>query len=587
LPFNRYFEDELTYLRQLGKEFANAYPQLAPMLTGPGGDPDVDRLLEGVAFLTGRIRQKIDDEFPELIYSVAALLFPQLVSPLPAASILEISPIPNVLRGPRVLPAGTEFGSVKVRGEHSCTFRSSADCELLPWKLDVVRLEPVPGGLSQLRLELQTEGSTPVEQILPERVRLHLADEARYSLLLLSSLLHHVGGVTLYNAEAPHETVEIGSGSIVPWGFEENQALLPLPEATFPGFRLLQEYFTLPSKFSFVEIKNLRKAKALSPSCKRLGLLIRFSSPFSLSDVGLQHVRLHCVPIVNVFQTTAEPLRITPQREEYLVRPAGLPPGSGEVFSVVKVDGAGKYMDGPSEVLPFFDFQHVARMNATARTYYTIKRSPSTVGDGCDVTLSLGSSEDSTGTSGIERLSLDLLATNGPLANALGAGEIRMATPTSPPFATFRNLQAVTRYVPVPRGRDLQWRVMAHSAMNLRSLTELAALRSALAVYDIRAIIDRQAARASQLRIEGVRSVVVTPADKLYRGAPVRGILVEVELDDSGFAGDGDIHLFGSVLERLFASYVSINSYAQTKVRTLHSKMEFSWPARSGSTILV
>lgn len=587
MPFNRYFEDELTYLRQLGKEFAEAYPQLAPMLMGAGGDPDVDRLLEGVAFLTGRIRQKIDDEFPEVIYAIAALLFPQLVSPLPSTSILEISPIPNVLRGPRVLPAGTEFGSVKVRGDRSCTFRSSAACELVPWKLDVVRLEPVPGGLAQLRLELQPEGSLALDQLLPERVRLHLADEARYSLQLLASLVHHVGGVTLYNAEAPHETVEIGADSIVPWGFEDDQALLPLPESTFPGFRLLQEYFTLPSKFCFVEVRNLRRAKALGSPCKRLGLLIRFRAPLGVSEVTSQHVRLHCVPIVNVFQTTAEPLRITPQREEYLVRPAGLPPGQGEVFSVLKVDGAGKYMDGPSEVLPFFDFQHVARMNATARTYYTTKRSPSTVGDGCDVTLTLGSSENSTGSSGIERLSLDLLATNGPLANALGAGEVRVATPSSPPFATFRNLQAVTRYVPVPRGRDLQWRVVAHSTMNLRSLTELAALRSALAVYDTRSLIDRQAARASQLRIEGVRSITVTPADKLYRGAPVRGILVEVELDDSGFAGDGDVHLFGCVLERLFANYVSINSYAQTKVRTLNSKLEYSWPARSGNTTLV
>lgn len=587
MAYNRYFEDELTYLRQLGKEFADAYPQLAPMLVGPGGDPDVDRLLEGVAFLTGRIRQKIDDEFPELIYSIAALLFPQLVSPLPAAAILEISPIPNVLRGARTLPAGTEFASVKVRGEQSCTFRSSADCELLPWKLDIVRLEPVAGGLSQLRLELQPEGALPLLQFLPERVRLHLADESRYSLLLLSALLHHVGGVTLYNAEAPHETVELGNNVITPWGFEEDQALLPLPDTTFPGFRLLQEYFTLPSKFAFVEIQQLLKAKALGANCKRLGILIRFNAPLPLNDVTSEHVKLHCVPIVNVFQTTTEPLRVTVQREEYLVRPAGLPPGSGEVFSVLEVEGAGRYLDGPVEVLPFFDFQHLERMNATSRTYYTIKRSPSTVGEGCDVTLSLGSSENSTGTSGIERLSLDVLATNGPLANALGAGEIRVPTPSSPPFATFRNLQAVTRYVPIPRGRDLQWRVMAHSAMNLRSLTELPALRSALAVYDVRALIDRQAARASQLRVDGVRSLTVTPADKLYRGAPVRGVFIDVELDDSGFAGDGDIHLFGSILDRLFASYVSINSFAQTKIRTIHSKLEFSWPARSGSTTLI
>src|SRR5690606_34107706 len=174
-----------------------------------------------------------------------------------------------------------------------------------------------------------------------------------------------------------------GAGSIVPWGFEDNQALLPLPEATFPGFRLLQEYFTLPSKFSFVELKNLRKAP-LTAGCKRLGVLVRFNAPLGLNDVGTQHIKLHCVPIVNVFQTTAEPLRITPQREEYLVRPAGLPPGSGEVFSILKVEGAGKYMDGPAEVLPFFDFQHGTRMNATARTSYTVKRSPITIGDARD-----------------------------------------------------------------------------------------------------------------------------------------------------------------------------------------------------------
>src|SRR5271165_586318 len=96
--FNKYFQDELTYLRELGREFAQAYPALAPMLADRGGDPDVERLLEGVAFLTGRIRQKLDDEIPEAIHSMAQLLFPHLIRPLPSAAILEILPLPNVLR---------------------------------------------------------------------------------------------------------------------------------------------------------------------------------------------------------------------------------------------------------------------------------------------------------------------------------------------------------------------------------------------------------------------------------------------------------------------------------------------------------
>ena len=35
------------------------------------------------------IREKLDDELPELMLTVAQLLFPQLVRPLPATSILE------------------------------------------------------------------------------------------------------------------------------------------------------------------------------------------------------------------------------------------------------------------------------------------------------------------------------------------------------------------------------------------------------------------------------------------------------------------------------------------------------------------
>ena len=92
--FNKYYQDELTYLRELGREFAAAYPAIAPMLA-ERGDPDVERLLEGVAFLTGKIRQKLDDELPEVIHSIAALLFPHYLRQIPATSVIEFTPLPT------------------------------------------------------------------------------------------------------------------------------------------------------------------------------------------------------------------------------------------------------------------------------------------------------------------------------------------------------------------------------------------------------------------------------------------------------------------------------------------------------------
>ena len=96
--FNKYYQDELAFLREMGKEFSKAYPALAHMLAERGSDPDVERLMEGFAFLAGRIRQKLDDEFPEITHTLLTLLWPQYLRPIPSMSIVEFTPVPNAIR---------------------------------------------------------------------------------------------------------------------------------------------------------------------------------------------------------------------------------------------------------------------------------------------------------------------------------------------------------------------------------------------------------------------------------------------------------------------------------------------------------
>jgi type VI secretion system protein ImpG len=204
------------------------------------------------------------------------------------------------------------------------------------------------------------------------------------------------------------------------------------------------------------------------------------------------------------------------------------------------------------------------------------------VADGVDVFLSFGTPEDAGVLPDADVVSVDLLATNGKLATALRAGEIRVPTPTSP-VATFKNLFAVTQHVSPPIGRELQWRVVAHAAMNLRSLTDRDMLCAALDIYNLHALVDRQAARTNELRIAAVHEVRVAPAERLVRGSLVRGVAIEVMLDETGFAGDGDLFLFSAMLDRIFGSYVSLNSFAKTTVTGTASKIRFAWPARAGS----
>lgn len=579
--FSGYYQDELAYLRELGREFALAHPALAPMLAERSGDPDVERLLEGVAFLTGRVRQKLDDELPSAIQGIAQLLFPDLVRPMPAAAILELLPMPTVLRERTVVPAGTEFASVKVDGT-PCLFRSSIDCELVPWAIEDARVSVLASGKHELRIDLRMPLGMPVAPLGADTLRLHFAGDTRASLGILMWLSQAAESVALV---AGDREVVLGKDALAPVGFREEESLLPGTDTSFPAPRLLEEYYVLPQKFAFVDVKGISRIGEVDAKASRFSVAIRFASaPPADVRITRDAVKLHCVPIVNVFATTAEPLAVDAARSEYLVRPAGLPAAHAEVYAITRVEGIAPG-GARSEITSFYDFSHAG--SPPARPFYAAHVRPSVVGDGADTVVTFGTARDSGVIPDAEAVSIDVLATNRALTRGLRAGEICVPTASSPAVATFRNLAAPTPYVPPPFGRDQQWHVVAHAAMNLSAITDVRVLRAALDVYNFHARVDAQAARANELRLAALQSIKTRPAEQLYRGAPVRGIAIDIEALDSGFSGAGDLFLFGAVLERFFASYVSINSFSRTTLQGSPSRHRFEWPARNGSSTLL
>ena len=107
----KYYEEELRYLYESGREFANAHPDRAQFLNIDSvgdRDPYVERLFEGFAFLAARIREKIDDSFPQLTEGIINLLWPQLLQELPATAIVQLSPRTGLLQETKTLPRGSE-----------------------------------------------------------------------------------------------------------------------------------------------------------------------------------------------------------------------------------------------------------------------------------------------------------------------------------------------------------------------------------------------------------------------------------------------------------------------------------------------
>ena len=131
---NSHYQSELNQLRRLADEFARRNPALAPLLgVDSANDPDVERLLEGVAFLTGMVRQRLDDEFPEFIQELAQLLYPHYLQPLPCLTLLQFQPRTALQEVTRIEP-GCEIASVPVDGQR-VRFSSTAAVDLEPLQL--------------------------------------------------------------------------------------------------------------------------------------------------------------------------------------------------------------------------------------------------------------------------------------------------------------------------------------------------------------------------------------------------------------------------------------------------------------------
>src|SRR4051812_47520055 len=118
-----FYENELAYIRKLGTEFAKKRPKIAGRLmikhgSGVSTDPHVERLIEAFAFLTARVRLKLEDEFPELTESLLTILYPHYLAPIPSMGIaqFEVDPERGKLPNGYTIPRHSKLRTHDVRG---------------------------------------------------------------------------------------------------------------------------------------------------------------------------------------------------------------------------------------------------------------------------------------------------------------------------------------------------------------------------------------------------------------------------------------------------------------------------------------
>jgi type VI secretion system protein ImpG len=606
------YENELAAIRHLAKDFAREHPAVASHLilsdeTGLSQDPHVERLIEAFAFLTARLQVKIKDEFPELVEALLGTLYPHYLAPIPSMAIAQLhldAAQGSLTTGP-IIPRGTELFSREIGGM-PCRFRTTAPVTVWPVQVVRARYQSSPFGTeitpppeardaeAALRIELRGAGSAPLTKLGISALRFFLSGDQPTTHQLYELLFNHVTGVQVRLPQvAPAKgTASLPGSALRSVGFEEDEGMLPYSPRSFPGYRLVTEYFAFPQKFLFCDVTGLECMNPMPPQQEvELILFLNRAAPQLESRVATDTFRLGCAPIVNLFTTLAEPIRLTRTKTQYLLVPDARRPRAMEVYSVDEVESIHPDTKEVIRYQPFYAFHDKSDVTGDDAFWHHHRQpSPSVADPGTDVFLVMVNSHFQPTTPATEVVSVRTTCTNRNLPadvqktggvdwqfQLAGQSPVRRVTTPVDPTATLR----------LP-GHTSRWRLLSHLSLNHLSLTGgvdgAAALREVLRLYDY------AGSSSTAQQIEGLFSVAsgrgIAPIREGHTRGFCRGLDVTVTFDDEKYPGTG-FYLLASVLERFLGQYASINSFTRLLARSKQREFwEKRWAPRAGNLSL-
>lgn len=374
----------------MGKEFAAQYPKIASRLaldTTDIPDPYVERLLEGVSFLTARTQLKLDAEYPRFVQRILEVVYPDFINQKPAAAIVNLEPtnqynadVINLLERGKILRS-LPIDEFKV----SCPFSVTKTTEILPLRIEKATYTHSIGYLpntlpalkqssskkvqSALRLDFSLSVPGACSEMLPDELSIFLGSELSKSSSLLFLLASECVGVVCHSYENPKQWYYPLPTTPEHRGFREDEALSFNLDKSVSAFRIMQEYSRLPEKFLFISQKNIKQAiqqaekkgylpkvpehleeivndkgvnkKIITYRKRYFSLSFLFSNkiPELTELIGVDDFSVNAVPVVNLFRKKSSRFPVNIQDQEHHVVIDRTQPLNYEVYAIEQVKG--------------------------------------------------------------------------------------------------------------------------------------------------------------------------------------------------------------------------------------------------------
>ncbi|MBB71050.1 MAG: hypothetical protein CMF50_01470 [Legionellales bacterium] len=285
----------------------NCYSKLSQLISNTELSAK-DNLLDAVASANAEVIDKISQQQPQAGHDLLTLLLPHVTQVLPASAVVELKPTPYQTRSKHTMTKGMRF---KSNSTHPYSFISCYDTEVLPLRVSDARYCETPTG-SEVTMTLAALPGVTFATLKLDSFTMYLQGESLLIDTLQVSLLQAAKAVSLcFNGEK--YSLPLLQGTYT----SPVQGLLPTYLTAQPALHYLLENLYYDERQHFVSINGLDTVNWCG-SATELTITVHFDESIpALSQLRHDNIRLNCVPIINLYPQTCEPIMVTAQQQDY------------------------------------------------------------------------------------------------------------------------------------------------------------------------------------------------------------------------------------------------------------------------------
>lgn len=530
-------------------------------------DPDYEAhkmLLEDVANLTAQLQKRIDDNTNVLSDSLMRAMWPEIFRPFPSCCVIELDLLKQV-DGLTVL-AGTEFSTSSISGKQSFLFKTTEPTSLLPISLVSTDTSVFTDDKTTLTLRFKMDKavrSLPAGWFDPLTLYLNLPYSlACQTLYFLTTRVISVECMSYFQNKSSYSRTVGGQTSIRLTESFIDSDLLKKNGVQFGVFQSYLEYVAFSEKNQFLHLYGLANClnqETFDEFEIKIHILGSWPSGFSLEK---DTIKLNCVPAVNLYQYTAEPIKCDKTMSSYPVFIKETQNSDRKIFRLDKV-----FLKDSSVMIELFHYSERSLKLDEDHVQYYIEKEKFDEPSAIELIFDKKFCVDE------YFLLVDLILCDGQKPRQELSVNEKMVPVNQ--FKDFLTACCVTKpsacLIPPSKMMDSEW--ISLMGMNISRFFKPNILKNVLKYFNWSSHV------RYQTMLDSIINISVEPSFHIERNKHFHRLEIIVQLSERCFESIGELAMFSWILYQVFNHTRRINSFVVLKAIAQPSQETIIWPS--------